>query len=435
MTTQPLAASITELFSTNLGELNNLIAAAKSAEDKAEHSVRQAGFKKDQGGYRLFTMFKKASAKEKPELIKLVEKALPEGVKINKATGAEGGIVKLLVGTVNWRVSHKLGLYEELYRDGIEPDDYVDHLNKVGEQNIKLARQARLRKEKGLDAEEPATTRTKALTKQQKADLVTRAKTELKDKPAIATAQATSVEATDGPIERVWICTEYPDGRLTFKARIADEQVIEAAYVSIGRSLPEETEEQRLARKAEELAKHPALNLTIIKAELGEDKAKELAKDWENEQACVKSLSEIPPELEEYQRLQKKSDFENNKQTDNGGDENALALEVLQDAKDAGVPVDVYLDRPFDMNTGIDTESMPRLRVSKSQHNENPLKRTKREALRAYCKAQAREIRSNIRSAPIDINPDPKKLMQVNRAMLDRVQAYQSVEQLGTEQA
>jgi hypothetical protein len=429
MTTQQTEPSNKELFRTSLGELSKLIAAVKTAENKAEHSVRQAGFKQDQGGYRLFTLFKNAPEDEKPELIKALEKALPDGFKINKATGAEGAIVKMLVGTVNWRVSAKLGLYEELYRDGIKPDEYVDHLNKFGEQNIKLARQERLRKEKGLDAEEAAKPRTKALTKQQRAESATRALAAMKDNE-LATVSIPNLEHIPVDTPFMVMGVRRADGTFVVKAPVTDVKACEMALVSIGTNLPEETDEQRLIKKAEqleELAKQPTLNLTTIKKEVDDETAAECEEKWQCQQDQLAEFECLPPAVIEYERVAKKGDFEDNKRTDSGGNETVRASEILLDAHDADKSIAKWFDRPIDRNMlGWDTESRPRLRNSKSKHNLKPLKMRKKDALRMFCLQTAGRIRSSISSAPINISAmsEATVLIKDARSMLNRVRAF-----------
>lgn len=198
-----------------------------------------------------------------------------------------------------------------------------------------------------------------------------------------AKALQDTVEPVLVTTERIFIGVQQPDGSLEIKAIVPDEKLVQAA-----------------------LAQYANSQAT--------DVIEEVEHDFKAAKEQYNDLRETPPELKGYVSKLRSGDmsYEKNSSKAEGFYQDALEEleQALEQNKDVGLGI--YLDRDFDADSNLDPEGMPRLRNSKSNHNQSPLvKPTKDKIIKTVILS-----RQNAKCKP-------SKVVDM-RAMLDKATAH-----------
>lgn len=160
-----------------------------------------------------------------------------------------------------------------------------------------------------------------------------------------------TVERVEEDTQRIFIGIQQPDGSLVIQAIVSDEELLQAALVKYA-------------------------------SNQAHDVIQEAEHQFEAEKSEYLDLRKTPQELKVYVKTLSKGDINNDKNPTKAEGFFQDALDELEHVieKDQG-SIACYLDRDFDASVTPDPENLPRLRNSKSLHNQMPLVRPTKERI------------------------------------------------------
>lgn len=167
----------------------------------------------------------------------------------------------------------------------------------------------------------------------------------LKDKILCRAAKVIddTAQQVQGDTQRIFIGIQQPDGSIVIQAMIPDEQLLQTALV------------QYASNQADDVIQEAEQSFQAQKTE-------------------YQDIRKTPEDLKGYVEKLSKADIKHRRKPDSAEQNYQDALEQLEQVvgKDMSLAAH-YLDRKFDASVNLDPENMPRLRNSKSPHNQMPL--------------------------------------------------------------